>query len=165
MRHLTFVLAVALTVVLLTSVPSTVAAQDTLSWKPFERALDTATQEDRPVLVHVHAPWCGWCLKMEREVYPALQPYLGERFAVARLQWDDPTTTHRYRGRELSEKELARRLGAEQVPAILLLASDGSLLLRLDGFMEADELRPVLRYIASEAYHEQSFEDFLQQSN
>lgn len=165
MRHPTLVLAVALAAAVLTAMPSTVAAQDTLSWQPFERALETAAKEDRPVLVHVHAPWCGWCLKMEREVYPALQPYLGKRFAVVRLQWDDPATTHRYRGHRLSEKELARRLGAEQVPAILFLASDGSLLLRLDGFMETDELRPVLRYIASEAYHEQSFEDFLQQSN
>lgn len=164
MRPPTLALAVALAVAL-TVMPSTAAAQDTLSWQPFERTLDTAARKNRPVLVHVHAPWCGWCLKMEREVYPALQPFLGEHFALARLQWDDPATTHTYRGRELSEKELAREFGAEQVPALLLFASDGALLLRLDGFMEADALRPVLRYIASEAYHEQSFEAFLEQNN
>lgn len=136
-------------------------AQD-LNWQPFEEALAVADSTDRPVLVDVYAPWCGWCRKMKRDVYPSdrVRSCLADGFVLTRLNRDDTETTHRYRGRRLDAKRLAQAFGAASVPTVVLLAPDGERLVRLPGFIEAKALQPVLAYVASGAYRRQTFEAF-----
>ena len=136
-------------------------AQD-LNWHPFETALAVADSTDRPVLVDIYAPWCGWCRKMKRDVYPSnrVRSCLADGFVLTRLNRDDTDTQHRYRGRRLDSKRLAQTLGAASVPTVVLLAPDGERLTRLNGFIKADVLQPVLAYVGSGAYQRQTFDAF-----
>lgn len=133
-----------------------------LTWHPFEAALAAADSTNRPVLVDVYAPWCGWCRKMKRDVYPSedVRSCLANDFVLTRLNRDDADTMHRYQGRRLSSRQLAQTLGAAGVPTVVLLASDGQRLIHLPGYVEPEVLQPVLVYIASGAYRRQSFEAF-----
>ena len=151
----------AVALVLLMGLCSPAHAQD-LTWHPFETALAVADSTDRPVLVDVYAPWCGWCRKMKRDVYPStwVRSCLADGFVLTRLNRDDTDTRHRYRGRRLNSKRLAQALGAAGVPTVVLLAPDGERLTRLNGFIEADVLRPVLAYVGSGAHQRQTFEAF-----
>lgn len=142
---------------LLTAGPAA-QAQD-LNWQPFEEALATAQMQDKPVLVDVWAPWCGWCRRMKAQ-YPALAEQLSKDFVLTRLNRDDNDERVRYRGARFTPLRLAQKLGAEGVPAIVFLAPDGQKLMRTAGFLEADALPPVLDYIGSGAYRTQSFEAF-----
>jgi len=149
--------------VLLLAVLTAMSAQaQDLDWQPFEAALAEADATGRPVLVDVYAPWCGWCRKMKRDVYPSdgVRACLAEGFVLTRLNRDDTRTRHRYRGQRMDLKRLAQELGAASVPTVVLLAPDGERLVRLPGFIEADALRPVLAYVASGAYRRQTFEAF-----
>ena len=149
-------------VLLLTVLTAMSAPAQDLDWQPFEAALAEADATGRPVLVDVYAPWCGWCRKMKRDVYPSegVRACLDADFVITRLNRDDGETMYRYRGQRLSARHLAQALGATGVPTVVLLASDGQRLLRLPGFIEADALQPVLAYVASGAYRRQPFEAF-----
>ena len=151
---------IALVLLLVVLSAMSAQAQD-LNWRPFEKALAVANSTDRPVLVDVYAPWCGWCHKMKRDTYPALfGAHSDRRFVLTRLNRDDHHTTHRYWGQRFTSMRLAQKLGANSVPTVVLLAPGGEPLLHLAGFLKADALRPVLDYISSGAYRTQSFEAF-----
>lgn len=139
---------------------SSVVGQE-LEWHAFEEALAAADTTGQPLLVHVYAPWCGWCHKMERDVYPSdeVRDCL-DHFVLARLNRDDTETTHQYRGQRLTGYRLATRLRADAVPTVVLLAPDGSYLLHLSGFVEPSPLREVLSYVGTGAYRDLSFEAF-----
>lgn len=136
-------------------------SSETVEWRPFEEALAVADTSGRPVLVHVEAPWCGWCRKMNREVYPALGSYLGTRLVATTLNREERSATHRYRGARYTEAELARRLNASGVPTVVLLDATGAYLFHLSGFRSASDLRPVLAYVAEGAYRSQSLRSYL----
>lgn len=142
---------------------STVYAQQETQWQTFEEALSIAGAEQRPIFVDVSAPWCGWCRKMRRDVYPELMPELGADFVLTRLNRDDNKTKHHYNGSMLSSMRLAQLLKTQSVPAIVLLDSEGEYILHLSGFIEAPELQPVISYISTGAYKHQSFEKFRRQ--
>lgn len=146
----------------LSAVWSGPATAQELHWRPFEKALAVADSTGRPVLVDVYAPWCGWCRKMKRDVYPSedVRSCLTEAFVITRLNRDDTETTHRYHGQRLSSLELAQTLRVAAVPTIVFLAPNGEYLFHLPGFIEAEVLRSVLSYMASGAYRHQSFETF-----
>lgn len=137
-------------------------SSEAVEWRPFEEALAVADTSGRPVLVHVEAPWCGWCRKMNREVYPELGSYLDSRLVATKLNREERSTTHRYRGARYTEAELARRLKASGVPTVVLLDATGAYLFHLSGFRSASDLRPVLAYVVEGAYRSQSLRSYLQ---
>ncbi len=131
-------------------------SQDELTWISFEKALSEAEATNRPVLVNVWAPWCGWCRKLERDVYPEMAKELNRDFVLTRINRDDNKTEHRYRGIKMTSLELAKKLKSHSVPAIIFLDSKGDYLLDISGYLEAKELLPVLTYISSQSYKTQS---------
>lgn len=133
------------------------------TWHSFDEALILADTSGQPILVDVWAPWCGWCHKMKQDVYPELSSYLADHFILTRINRDDHDETYRYKGEKLTSFRLAQKLNTETVPAIIFLNPDGEYLLHLSGFIEAEELRPVLEYISTEAYQHQRFQDFISQ--
>lgn len=152
----------AVLALLLCAAPPSKAQPYAVEWLPFEEALATAARAGTKVLVFVEAPWCGWCKQMDREVFMdedrmrAVRPL----FVFTALDVADDTHTHRYQGRTLSEKDLARHLGAAATPTTLFLDADGRVLADLPGYVEPDTYVARLRYIGTGAYLRQSFEAF-----
>ena len=40
-----------------------------VSWRNWDRGLEEASGSGRPILVDVYTDWCGWCRRMEADVY------------------------------------------------------------------------------------------------
>ena len=131
-------------------------------WQPFEEALATAQADDKKVLVFVEAPWCGWCRKLEKTVFDDAETMatLAAHFTFARLNLDDNEQTHRFKGYRLTSMALAHHLGAETTPTTIFLAPDGEVLTTLATYVEPGEYVKILRYIGTDAYLSQSFEEF-----
>ncbi|MDZ7715152.1 MAG: thioredoxin fold domain-containing protein [Balneolaceae bacterium] len=148
---LKILLAAGFLLVLLNSVPIVNAQQNEIKWHPFEEAISLAQETGKPILVDVWAPWCGWCRKLKKEVYPKLSAEL-EKYILTRLNREDNKTTVRFQGKNLTPLRIAQKIKAETVPTITVLNSDANYLIHLSGFMKSESLQPVLSYIASGEY-------------
>ena len=128
----------------------------------FEDVLETAQQEDTPILVEIYAPWCPYCQRMQEDVYSdaTVRDYIDENFIYVRLNSDTTAGTHRYADRTLSTKQLASALGAKGVPTTTFLEADGSPIARQPGFIKRPMFLTMIRYVGSGAYRDQSFQEF-----
>lgn len=121
-----------------------------LKWHSFEQALKLAEEEGKPIMVDVWAPWCGWCKKMKKEVYPELSAALNKDFVLTRLNRDDNEDKKTYQQYRITPLRLAQKFGVQNVPATVFLTSGGEYLFHISGFMEADELKEILGYVSVE---------------
>lgn len=125
---------------------TSVQAQE-LKWHSFDDALVIAQQTERPILVDVWAPWCGWCHKMKKESYPQLPKELVQQFVLTRLNRDDHETEYQYKGQKLTSLRLAQKLNAQTVPTVVILSADGNYLFHVSGFLTKEKLQAVLLQI------------------
>lgn len=120
-----------------------------MNWRSFEEAIELAEEQGKPILVDVWAPWCGWCKKMQNEVYPELSEMLNKEFILTRLNRDDNETKKEFQGLSLTPLRLAQKLKIRSVPAIVFLSPNGNYEFHISGFIDTDELERVLEYAVS----------------
>lgn len=89
-----------------------------LHWhEQLQPALAEAAAADRYLLVDLYAEWCGWCKKLERDVFtsPRFRAAAAERFVLLRVDVED--------GGEGSR--LQQQFAAGSLPTTLVLAASG----------------------------------------
>jgi thioredoxin-related protein len=138
-------------------------AVDSVRWQPLPQALAAAAQARQPVLIYVHAPGCGPCRQMERDVFPEVVPLL-DRFALAGLDFDDHDTGITVDGLTQSPFAWARHFGADATPAFVLLDADGALITRTTGFLDAASFSLLLAYVATGAHRHTAFDDYVRRT-
>lgn len=126
------------------SVHGTAATQ----WAAWDSGLAQARSQGRYVLVDVYTDWCGWCKRMDSDVYSRadVSSYLAEKFVSIKLDAESDEVVH-HQGHTLSASELASAFGVTGYPATLFLTSDGKLVTNLPGYLPPARFLLVLRYI------------------
>ena len=137
-----------LLVLALSLAPSGLARAGGLTWSRWDAGLKEASSGNRFVLVDVYTDWCGWCRRMEADVYarPEVREYLSRRFVTVKLdaESDAPAT---YRTRRYSESSLASRFGVSGYPTTIFLKPNGDHLVNVPGYVPADRFLQLLRYV------------------
>src|SRR5205823_14061772 len=116
----------------------------------------------RPVLVDVYTDWCGWCRRMERDVYARsdVRDYLAKRFVTVKLNAESESAAQ-YEGEATTARALASRFRVTGYPTTIFLKADGQHLVNVPGYVPADRFLLLLRYIGDGALDRgQSFDDF-----
>lgn len=132
-------------------------------WYELEEAQQLASENDRWVQVYVHVNWCHLCMQMEDETFT------DEGVKVNLDSWYYPVSLNaesqnevRFNGNTYSEEGLARNWGGNSYPGMVFIDPDGELFAREAGYVEAQTYRRILEYIGTQAYEEQSFENFVE---
>lgn len=146
------------------SIQAQAAPTTPFAWPTFDEAVAAAAQSGKPVLIDIYAPWCGWCRKMQKEVYgnEAIEAYVKKHFEYGRLNIDDSETRHLFKDYELTSQQLGYALGAQGTPTTVFLEKNGDYITRLDGYWNLDSFGKAIRYIGSGAYHHQNYEEYLE---
>jgi thioredoxin-related protein len=121
-----------------------------LNWESYREASERSRREGKPLMIHFTARWCRWCTKMKLETYADRKVirYLNEHFAMAMVDTDKLPA-------------LARKYRVEELPTLWFLDPAGKRLTRYPGFIGAARLLPLLEFIATEAYTEHDYDDWL----
>jgi thioredoxin-related protein len=133
-----------------------------LTWRDWDKGLDEAKASDRPVLVDVVTSWCGWCKRMDADVYsnPQVRDYLAKKFVTVRIDAES-TAPARYEGKAQTSQSLAARFGVSGYPTTVFLHSSGDRPLSVPGYVDAEHFMQVLRYVGDGHMDAGvSFEDF-----
>lgn len=133
------------------------------AWTTIDEALAAAQESGNPVLISIHADWCGWCKRLDQQVYAdaEVRAYLEEHFETARFRPDaDGEIT--FKGEPIQAGALAHYFGSRGTPNTVFLFPDGELLTILPGFRPRDQFLITLKYLAEEAYEDESFEAYYQ---
>ena len=101
-----------------------------------QAAFDTAAREHRYVLLDLHAVWCHWCHVMDEETYAdvRVRALVARRFVPVSVDADsDPALTSRY--------------GDWGWPATIVLAPDGTEIVKRRGFIAPEQMASLLQAI------------------
>lgn len=136
------------------------------AWLPMAAAVTQARSEQKVMLVHAYAVWCGWCARMDRETYtdPAVQAFVAEHFVATRLDLEG-TAEVPFFDHTLSMAALGRAFGVAGTPTTVFVAPDGQPITKLPGFRDAPTLLLVMRYVQEGAYETETFQQFLDRIN
>jgi thioredoxin-related protein len=154
-----FVAALALALIL----PSAAAADGFMSW---DEGLAEARRTGRPVVVDVFTTWCGWCKRMDREVYARadVRSYLGEHFIAIKLDAESAQAV-RYEGKRLTAKSLASQFRVSGYPTTIFLRADGTHLANVPGYVPADRFLLLLQFVGEgHADRGERFGDYVKRS-
>jgi len=123
---------VLLLLVLVFSASLPVAAQ---SWATnLQTALKTAAKANKLVLVDFTATWCGWCKKMETDVFNKadFRSYVKTRYQLVRLDAD-------------KYKAIVNKYQVTGFPTVLVLSPKGAEVQRIVGYLKLKEFMKRLK--------------------
>jgi thioredoxin-related protein len=118
------------------------------AWLTWNAGLQQAAAARRPVLVDVYTDWCGWCKRMDHDVYlrSDVREYLSHHFVTVRLNAESAEGAS-YAGHAYTGRTLAMRFGVSGYPTTIFLRANGEHLVNVPGYVPADQFLQLLRYI------------------
>ena len=119
-----------------------------VTWRGWNEGLAAAAGSGRPVIVDVYTDWCGWCKRMDRDVYarPDVSEYLNDHFVMVRLNGDSNERVS-YEGRTLSARTLAGGFQVTGYPTTIFLRASGERIVNVPGYVAAPKFMKLVRYI------------------
>ena len=144
------------------SVDASLVPDDAPEWKAMETAIEDAQTSGKTLVLHGYAAWCGWCARLDQDVYTddTVQAYFAEHFEGVRVDIESAETVEFYDYR-LPTGWLASGIGITSTPTTVFVDGEtGQLITRLPGYADAETFLLALRFVHEKAYETMSFQAF-----
>ena len=146
-----------------------------IQWLTMEEALKLHTKEPRKILVDMYTDWCGWCKKMDRDVYEkaGIAQYLNEHYYNVKFNTEKYTKDIDYAGNTFKFvpppqggrngiHELAYLLMDKKAsyPTTVFIAEDLQPIQSIPGYQKADFFEIVITYIGEDKYKDTPWTEY-----
>lgn len=118
------------------AMPAAAPQAGAIAWmNNLQSGLTQAAQEKKPVMVDFYADWCGWCKKLDKDVYtnPAVID-LARAFVCVKVDTD-------------RDKQDAEKFRVQGLPTIVFLGPDGKVIETFVGYRDAAAFTSVMTEI------------------
>ena len=136
----------------LTAKAGTTRSAKDIKWFHYEEGVSRAKNYGKKVFVNFYADWCAYCKQMERTTFEDKRviAYLNDNFIPVRVDSD-------------KKPKRAAEFGVRGLPVSWFLTETGERIGNQPGYLPADTLLPLLKFIHTDAYERMGFNEFMKQ--
>jgi len=130
--------------------PAQVSDTSNINWQGYAQGMDLAKNQNKHVFLYFHADWCTYCKKLKTTTFQdaAVLKYLKENFVSIAVDTD-------------KNQELAKQWKVKGLPTLWFLKPDNSKINNIPGYVDAEQLLQILKYIHTTSYGKMNFQEFL----
>lgn len=136
MKRYAWILAVVLAAV-------TARAADVNWTHDYDEALKKAKTEKKLVMIDIYTDWCGWCKKLDKDVYTdkMVQEKLAKGFICVKINPE----------KNSKNKKVAKDMGVHGYPYIGFFDADGKKINEIGGYVPAKKFAEIVDNVAKQA--------------
>lgn len=137
------------------------AKEPALQWLSYNEGQALAKQLKKPILIYFYASWCGYCTKMENDVFPdkTVQQLL-RKFILIGVNIDSDNMVV-VDGKKMPEGEFARNSGVSGTPTFSFQEFDGNDISQIPGYINLEKFTGILGFISDGSYKKMHFSDYM----
>jgi len=134
-----------------------------ITWLPYDEGIAKARENGKKILVNFTTSWCGYCKKMNREVFssPDAIKLINNNFIPIKVDGDSQNELN-IDGYKITERSLTKaEYKVTGYPTYWLLTSETERLAPIKGYRPKDTFLDMLSYISDDAYKSMTFDEYL----
>ena len=160
-KPLSYILISTLMSLMLSAAMLISGEKTSLQWKNFNEGITEARKTNKKILIDVYTDWCGWCKKMDKEVYANkdIASYLADRYIVVKLDAESESKLN-YDDKTMSEMQLAQGFGVTGYPTTIFMKANGDAITLVAGYIPAETFINVVKYIGEDHYEKMKWEEY-----
>ena len=134
-----------------------------LRWNTLDSGLAKAKKSDKKLMVDFYTTWCGWCKRLDRDVYgnEQIARYLNQQYILVKINAESGAKVT-YKDTTYSETEFARAFGVTGYPTIIFFDSEGKPITSLGGYVGPERFLPIVKFIGEDHYRKMTWEEYQQ---
>jgi thioredoxin-related protein len=135
--------AVLLLITILLVLPVMAEPPEGYPFQSFDKAMQQARAENKPLFVYFGRYGCGYCDKTNKEAFSDQQvrETYSEHYALAYVDSESGKRLRLPSGERVTEREVGTRYNAFVTPVFTFMTADGQVLLRLVGVQRIEDFR------------------------
>lgn len=135
------------------SVTQSVSSSSKIEWMPYTKGMAVGKATGKKMFVNFYADWCAYCKEMDKNTFTNTDVinYISHNFIPIKVNSD-------------LEQKTAARYNVRGLPTTLFLSKSGEQIGFRPGYIPADTMLILLKYVYSESYQNMSLKDFTEKS-
>lgn len=128
-----------------------VAAKEGINWQSYETGIKMIKDQNKKGFLHFYTDWCTYCKIMNEHTFTDAKiiAYLNDNFIPIRINAE-------------KQRDVARKYGVNRFPDTWFLAEDSSNLSSRPGFIPADQLLAILKFLNTDSFKKMRFSEYIQ---